>query len=142
VVCPYPLDRAVAGALLGAYGLALVIRPALWLVLLPALWPVVDLAPWSGHIHFTESDALALVTLAALGLREAFAPPVPTLAGRAPVKLQAGALGAFGLLAASVAIAACAAACRCRRSMRRRWSATTPRSMRCGSARASCWPLR
>jgi hypothetical protein len=30
---------------------------------------------------------------------------VPTLAGRAPVKLRAGALGAFGLLAASVAIA-------------------------------------
>lgn len=102
---PYPLDRAMAGALLGAYGLALVIRPALWLVLLPALWPVVDLAPWGGHIHFTESDALALVTLAALGLREAFAPPVPTLAGRAPIKLRAGALGAFGLLAASVAIA-------------------------------------
>lgn len=101
----YPLDRGVAGVLLGAYGLALAIRPALWLVLLPALWPVVDLAPWGGHIHFTESDALALVTLAALGLREAFAPPPPTLAGRAPVKLRAGALGVFGLLAASVAVA-------------------------------------
>ncbi len=102
---PYPLDRAVAGGLLAVYGVAVAVRPALWLVLLPALWPVVDLAPWGGHIHFTESDALALVTLAALGLREAFAPPAPTLAGRAPIKLRAGALGLFGLLAASVAIA-------------------------------------
>ncbi len=101
---PYPLDRRIAGALLGLYGAILIARPTAWLVLLPALWPVADLAPWGGHIHFTESDALALTTLAALGLREAFAPPPATLAGRAPLKLRAGALGLFGLLALSVAL--------------------------------------
>lgn len=100
----YPLDRWIAGILLGLYGIGVALRPSLWLVLMPALWPVVDLAPWSGHIHFTESDALALATLAALGLREAFAPPPPTLAGRAPVKLTVSALAVFGLLAASVLI--------------------------------------
>ena len=100
----YPLDRWVAGVLLGLYGLTVALRPALWLVLMPALWPVVDLAPWSGHIHLTESDALALTTLAALGLREALAPPPTTLAGRAPVKLTVSALALFGLLAASVLI--------------------------------------
>lgn len=100
----YPLDRWAAAILLGGYGLIVALRPALWLVLMPALWPVVDLAPWSGHIHFTESDALALATLAALGLREALAPPPSTLAGRAPVKLTVSALALFGLLAASVLI--------------------------------------
>ncbi len=100
----YPLDRWVAGVLLGLYGLTVALRPALWLVLMPALWPVVDLAPWSGHIHLTESDALALTTLAALGLREALAPPPTTLAGRAPVKLTVSALALFGLLAAGVLI--------------------------------------
>lgn len=102
---PYPLDRGIAAGLLAAYAVLLVLRPSIWLVLLPALWPVVDLAPWGGHIHFTESDALALTTLAALGLREAFAPPGATLSGRAPLKLRAGALMLFGLLAASVVIA-------------------------------------
>lgn len=101
---PYPLDRRVAAALLAAYGLLVVVRPASWLVLLPALWPVVDLTAWTGHIHFTESDALALTTVAALGLREAFAPPQPTLAGRAPLKLTVTAVALFGLLAASVAV--------------------------------------
>lgn len=102
---PYPLNRGVAAGLLAVYAVLLVLRPASWLVLLPALWPVVDLAPWGGHIHFTESDALALTTLAALGLREAFAPPGATLSGRAPLKLRAGALMLFGLLATSVVIA-------------------------------------
>ncbi len=100
----YPLDRWIAGILLGLYGLGIALRPELWLVLMPALWPVVDLAPWSGHIHFTESDALALATLAALGLREAIAPPPTTLTGRAPVKLTVSALALFGLLAVSVLI--------------------------------------
>lgn len=100
----YPLDRWMAGILLGGYGLLVAARPSLWLVLMPALWPVVDLAPWSGQIHVTESDALALATLAALGLREAVAPPPATLRGRAPVKLTLSALALFGLLAASVLV--------------------------------------
>ncbi|MBL0285210.1 MAG: hypothetical protein IPQ01_15750, partial [Zoogloea sp.] len=100
----YPLDRVMAGALLAGYGLLVVLRPASWLIIVPAVWPVVDLAPWSGHFHVTESDALILATLAALGLREAFAPPPATLSGRAPVKLTVAALALFGLLAASVVI--------------------------------------
>ena len=100
----YPLDRVIAGALLAGYGLLVVLRPASWLIIVPALWPVVDLAPWSGHFHVTESDALILATLAALGLREAFAPPPVTLRGRAPVKLTLAALVLFGLLAVSVVI--------------------------------------
>ena len=58
----YPLDRWMAGILVGGYGLLVAARPSLWLVLMPALWPVVDLTPWSGQIHVTESDALALAS--------------------------------------------------------------------------------
>ena len=100
----YPLDRVMAGALLAGYGLLVVLRPASWLIIVPAVWPVVDLAPWSGHFHVTESDALILATLAALGLREAFAPPPATLSGRAPGKHTLAARALFGLLAASVVI--------------------------------------
>lgn len=100
----YPLDKRLAALALGVYGALVLARPNVWLVLLPALWPVVDLAPWGGHIHFTESDGLALTTLAALGLRELFAPPAPTLPGRAPAKLRLAALLLFGLLALSVVV--------------------------------------
>lgn len=98
----YPLDKGVAGALLAAYVVLVLMRPGSWLVVLPTLWPVIELAPWTGQIYFTESDALALATLLALGLREAIAPPAPTLSGRAPVKLNVAALTLFGLLAGSV----------------------------------------
>lgn len=100
----YPLDKWVAGTLLAAWVALLIARPGSWLVALPALWPVIDLAPWTGQIYFTESDALALATLLALGLREAISPPAPTLSGRAPVKLNVAALGLFGLLAGSVLV--------------------------------------
>lgn len=41
-----------------------------WLVLVPGLAPVIDLATWSGAIHFTESDALVLAALALAAARE------------------------------------------------------------------------
>lgn len=100
----YPFGPWLAGVILAVYMALVLIQPALWLVLLPALWPVIDLAPWTGQIHINESDALALATLAGLGLRELLAPPPPTLQGRAPVKLRAAALACFGLLAAAVVI--------------------------------------
>jgi len=100
----YPLDRWLAAALLATYTALVVFRPASCLVMLPVLWPLVDLAPWSGHIYLNESDALVLVTLLALGLRESLAPPPVTLTGRAPAKLNLGALGVFGLLALSVVV--------------------------------------
>ena len=101
----YPFGPWLAGVMLAVYMALILIQPALWLVVLPALWPVIDLAPWSGQIHLNESDALALATLAGLGLRELLAPPPPTLQGRAPVKLRVGALVCFGLLATAVAVA-------------------------------------
>lgn len=101
----YPFGPWLAGIMLAVYVALILIQPALWLVALPALWPVIDLAPWSGQIHINESDALALATLAGVGLRELLAPPPPTLQGRAPVKLRVGALVCFGLLAAAVVVA-------------------------------------
>ena len=100
----YPLDTVIAGVLLAAYAAVVFARPGACLVLLPVLWPVVDLAPWSGHVHLNESDALLLASLAALGLRECLAPPPVTLSGRAPARLGVGALTVFGLLAGSVAL--------------------------------------
>lgn len=100
----YPLDRWLAAALLATYVALVVFRPVSCLLMLPILWPVVDLAPWSGHIYLNESDALVLATLLALGLRESVAPPPVTLTGRAPVRLNLGALSVFGLLAVSVAV--------------------------------------
>lgn len=100
----YPLDKWVAGTLLAAWMALVIARPGSWLVALPALWPVIDLAPWTGQIYFTESDALALATLLALGLRETVSPPAPTFSGRAPVKLNVAALVLFGLLAGSVLV--------------------------------------
>lgn len=98
----YALDRGVAAALLAAWALAVALRPALWLPGLALLWPVADLVPWSGQIHVTETDALALATLLGLGLREAVRPPAATLRGRAPARAGLAALVVFGLLAVSV----------------------------------------
>lgn len=100
----YPLAPLLAGVLLAAYMGATVRWPGLWLTLLPALWPVADLAPWSGHIYATESDALLLATLAALGLHETFAAQPSSNSEPAPVRLNPGALASFGLLAASVGV--------------------------------------
>lgn len=100
----YPLAPLLAGVLLTAYMLAVARWPGLWLTLLPAFWPVVDLAPWSGHIYATESDALLLATLAALGLHETIAAQPTSRTGTTPVRLTPGALLSFSLLAASVGI--------------------------------------
>ncbi len=51
-------------------------RPGLGLFIVPALWPIADLAPWTGQIHFTESDALLLAACAGiLGHHAVSAPP-------------------------------------------------------------------
>ncbi len=51
-------------------------RPRLGLFIVPALWPIADLAPWTGQIHFTESDALLLAACAGiLGHHALRAPP-------------------------------------------------------------------
>ncbi|MBT0962367.1 O-antigen ligase family protein [Denitromonas iodatirespirans] len=73
----HPLDRVAAVGIAALAVLLFLARPSAWLVLLPALWPVIDLAPLTGWIHVTESDALVLAVVAGVGLREAQAPPLP-----------------------------------------------------------------
>lgn len=65
------------------------VRRDAWLVAVPGLMPVLDLAAWTGAIHFTESDALVLGALAVGGLREALWP-------RASRRGRYGAHGAHG----------------------------------------------
>jgi len=81
------------------------VRPDIWLWVLPALWPVIDLAPITGWIHFTESDALALAVVTGVGLREGLRPPLPNPSGRA-FRVGPVALLMFALIAASYAISA------------------------------------
>ncbi|MFV0665077.1 MAG: hypothetical protein ACK5NS_15555 [Denitromonas sp.] len=73
----HPLDRVAATAVAALAVMGFLARPSAWLIVLPALWPVIDLAPLTGWIHFTESDALVLAVVAGVGLREALAPPLP-----------------------------------------------------------------
>jgi len=75
------------------YGACLWRWPWLWLVAIPALLPIFDLAPWSGRFFFDEFDALVLLTVGVLGLRETGAEPLAPL----PRKL----LWAFALLIVS-----------------------------------------
>jgi hypothetical protein len=85
-----------------AFALMAALRRDAWLVLLPGLLPVVDLAPWTGMIHFTESDALVLCTLAVFGLREAWRPSVAV--GRGGWRFGPTQIGLVALMAASYAL--------------------------------------
>jgi hypothetical protein len=58
---------AVVGVLLWRHEMA-------WLIVMPMAWPVIDLVPLTGRIYFTESDALAALIVAVLGLRAMLAP--------------------------------------------------------------------
>lgn len=52
------------------------VKPVTAFVIVPTLWPVLDRVPWTGQMHFTESDALLLSACAALFLHHAIkAPP-------------------------------------------------------------------
>lgn len=94
---------ALPALALTLYGLAVTIRPQWWLILLPTLWPIADLTPWTGHIHFTESDALVLATLAGTGLHAALARSTGAPAQR-PLRPTLAGVGVFALLFASYAI--------------------------------------
>lgn len=101
----YPLGTTAAWLAAGGAIVAFAARPGLWLLLLPALWPIVDLAPWTGWIHATESDALVLAVIAGVGFRHAVK-PLPRIEDRPAFKLSAVTLGVFGFLAASYAVSA------------------------------------
>lgn len=66
---PIPL---LALAFVAAVLIASLLHRHAWLCLLPALVPVVDLAPRTGQIFLTESDALVLAILLVLALRMAW----------------------------------------------------------------------
>src|SRR6185295_338943 len=53
--------------------------PWLWLVAVPALLPLFDLASWSGRFFFDEFDAVVLLTVAILALRESPSGPTTPL---------------------------------------------------------------
>ena len=64
-------DFALAAAIgFCLYAAALWRWPWLWLVLLPTLLPLFDLAPRSGRFFFDEFDALILLTVGVLALRQ------------------------------------------------------------------------
>lgn len=72
----YAGSMIFATATLIVVALAAFSRPRLGLFIVPALWPLADLAPWTGQIHFTESDALLLAACAGmLGHHAVRAPP-------------------------------------------------------------------
>jgi len=90
---------------LAAYSAVILIRPDWWLVLLPALWPVADLARWSGQIHVTESDALALGTLATLSLHALFTRRWPAAVEPVPFRAGITVWASMALLALATALA-------------------------------------
>jgi hypothetical protein len=78
-VVEFPILRAVLAIGFVLYGGCLWRWPWLWLVALPALLPVFDLASWSGRFFFDEFDALVLLTVGVLALRETTPGPMTPL---------------------------------------------------------------
>lgn len=73
----HPMGVTVSLGLVGALIAAMFVARGRWLLILPAALPIVDLAPWTGQIYVTESDALVFAVLFAVGLRQVFAPLAP-----------------------------------------------------------------
>ncbi len=90
---------------LAAYCAVILIRPDWWLILLPALWPIADLARWSGQIHVTESDALALGTVATLSFQALITRRWPHAVDSAPFRAGITAWASMALLAAATVVA-------------------------------------
>lgn len=65
----FPVFQAALATGYAAYTIFLWRWPRLWLVAVPALLPVFDLAPLSGRFFFDEFDALVLLTVGLLALR-------------------------------------------------------------------------
>ncbi len=66
----HPFGWLIGALIGGGLLVAMAAHRHAWLVLVPGLAPVIDLATWSGAIHFTESDALVLAALALAAARE------------------------------------------------------------------------
>src|SRR5580693_6517944 len=65
----FPVFQALLATGYSTYAIFLWRWPSLWLVAVPALLPVFDLAPLSGRFFFDEFDALVLLTVGLLALR-------------------------------------------------------------------------
>ncbi len=100
----HPLGVPLPALALTVYAVALTVRPQWWLILLPVLWPVADLTPWTGRIHFTESDALVLATVAGVGLHAALARDGDPAPAHRPLRPHLAGIAVFALLLASYAI--------------------------------------
>ncbi len=65
----WPLNPLWACVLCTGCGIVLWRIECAWLLILPLLWPVIDLVPQTGRMYFTESDALAVLTIGILSAR-------------------------------------------------------------------------
>jgi hypothetical protein len=70
----HPFGPLLPTLALIAFAVVVWLRREAWMVALFGLLPVADLAPRTGMIYWTESDALVLVVLAVFGMREARSP--------------------------------------------------------------------
>jgi len=95
-IADFPILRVPLAVGFAVYGACLWRWPWLWLVAVPALLPLFDLASWSGRFFFDEFDAVVLLTVGVLALRENA--PVPT------TPLSRGTLIVLALLALSYAV--------------------------------------
>lgn len=69
-VIDFPVGRAWLALGFLFYATLLWRWPVIWLYAVPALLPIFDLAQWSGRFFFDEFDALVLLTVGVLALRE------------------------------------------------------------------------
>lgn len=93
----------VVGPVLAIASIVFYARPGWGLWILPLLWPVIDLAPFTGGIHFPESLALVLCLVAGVGFREALSPPVGHPRGSA-FRTTPAALLLFSLISVSYVV--------------------------------------
>lgn len=98
----HPFGPLSGGLIAAVLVVGMCLHRLAWLVLVPGLMPVIDLAPWSGAIYLTESDALVCSALLACGLREVLA----TVGGGDGRSWRFGVLqiGLLGALLASYAL--------------------------------------
>jgi hypothetical protein len=104
-VYTHPMGRVLPLAGIAACLFVLLLHRDAWMQVLFALLPVVDLAPRTGMVFWTESDALLLCILGVFGAREALAGGRnPRSHGPGAWGLRTGQVALLFLLAASYAV--------------------------------------
>lgn len=77
----YAGSLPVAASILVIVALTSFAQPRIGLFIVPAFWPIADLAPWTGQLHFTESDALLLAVGSGIFAHHALRAPTRILHG-------------------------------------------------------------